>query len=291
MLTSHYFHATDITIMKKGNAVVNYIKANQGDERAIFMDQSGIYNQWIGSDARYHGLNLFNIWQMPRMPSDYKEFLGTVGRNQVRLWELSAIKYIAAPSSVMQQFSKNPELGKMFTPVLNYKVPTPQGMRDDVLLEFNRAIPRFALYQGWRSVPNGQQCSILASSGHNPQTGVLLDSSAGVPDQDVVSEFSSLKGAVTKRKATLNVQAEKPSIVRFSQHYQPGWTVYVDGEPAELLRVDYLCMGVLVPEGQHLVEFRCISGVTEAARMGLVFLVSIAASIWLFHRKSVKGSS
>ena len=38
-------------------------------------------------------------------------------------------------------------------------------------------------------------------------------------------------------------------------HY-PGWKVTLDGEPADLHRVDYLLRGTTLPPGRHRVEFR-----------------------------------
>ena len=281
ILTTRNFSATDISAIKKGNLVINYLKANQGNERAFFMDQSGIYNQWLASDGPYHDLNLFNIWQMSRMPGDYKEFLSAVGRNQIRLWELASVKHVAAPAGIIQQLSKNPELGQLFKPVLNYQVPTKQGMRKDVLLEFKGAIPRFALYQGWQSLPFDQQCNKLADPAHNPRTTILLDSTVEFAEQIPTEGFIPLNVQVTKRRAIMDVQAHKPSIIRFSQHYQPGWTVYVDGQRSELLKVDYLCMGVRVPPGNHHVEFHCVNGTPRAVSISVVFVSAILIAAWL----------
>ncbi|QBG47502.1 hypothetical protein EGM51_08905 [Verrucomicrobia bacterium S94] len=280
MLSSHYFKADNIARIKKGNDIVRFIKENQGNERTFFMDQSGIYNQWLASDGPFHGLNLFNIWQMPRMPSEYKEFLGTVGRNQIRVWELSAVKYVAAPQTVLQQFKNNPALGEQFTPVLNYQIPTAKGMRPEVLLEFKNAVPRFALYSNWQVVPLENQCSLLVSESHNPQTTVLVDSGAGLPEAKLNgSRFQALKAEVSKKAAVVELETDKPSILRFAQRFQPGWRVEVDGKPAELLRVDYLCMGVAVPEGKHTVEFRCVSGASEMVFSSGVFILSFVGGV------------
>ncbi len=281
ILTSHYFKATNISTLKKGNVLINYLKENQANERTFFVDQSGIYNQWLASDGPYHDLNLFNIWQMPRMPVAYKEYLGKVGRNQIRLWELSAIKYVAAPASIMQQLQQNPELGKMFKPVLNYQVPTTQGMRPDVLLEFKGAIPRFALFQGWTTAPLEKHCDILVSQQHDPKTTLLVNSASGITAQMDASGFQSLEGEVTKKTAVINVTTDRPAILRFSQRFQPGWTVFVDGNRAELLTVDYLCMGVALPPGSHQVEFRCINGTPTVAFMGAVFVLSLVSGLAL----------
>ena len=282
-LTAHYFKSTDISALKRGNLVVNFIKQNQGNERTYFMDSQGLYNQWIASGGPYHGLNLFNVWQMSRMPSDYKEFLGTVGRNPIRLWELASIKYVAVPAGTFQQLKKDPITGKKFQPVLNYQVPTAQGMRSDVLLEFTGAIPRFSLFHGWETVPLEEQCKRLASMEHNAHSTLLLDPISNLGNHVGVANFKPLEAEVTKRRVTLRVHTDSDAIVRFSQYYQPNWRVFVDGKSAQLLRVDYLCLGVAVPPGEHTVEFRCLNGVPKVLFVLGVLMASLALSVLLLR--------
>ena len=285
LLTSHYFKAVNIASMKKGNILINYLKEHQGNDRAFFVDQNGIYNQWLASDGPYHGLNLFNIWQMPRMPVEYKNFLSTVGRNQVRLWQLSSVKYVAAPAQVVQQLNRNPELAKQFQPVLNYQVPTQQGMRKDELLEFTGTIPRCSLFYNWESVPLDAQCDRLTSSSHNVRTTVLVDSAHHLDSKSGESNYKGLNAKLSDRRLVVSVNTEDPAIVRFSQFYQPHWKVFVDGNQAELMRVDYLCMGVFVAPGKHVVEFRCSGGEGRAAFMSGVLVISLMTGSFLVRTR------
>jgi hypothetical protein len=284
-LTSRYFKADDIGALRRGNVLINYLKENQGNERTVFMDPNGIYNQWMASDGPYHRLNLFNIWQMPRMPVEYKEYLGKVGRNQIRLWQLSAVKYAAAPAEILPQLQQNPELGKQFNPVLSYQVPTAQGMRSDVLLQLNVSIPRFALFENWESIPIAQHCEKLASSSHHPMTTVLVDAGHGMKEHSGGRSFTALKAKVTKRKAVVAVDTAVPAILRFAQRFQPNWRVFVDGTPAKLLRIDYLSMGVQVPPGRHDVEFRCVSRVGRITFVSLVFIGSVGLAVALIAKR------
>lgn len=290
VLTSHHFKASSIAALKKGNGLIDYLKENQGNDRIFLVDQNGIYNQWLASDGPFHRLNLFNIWQMSRMPGDYQEFLATVGRNQIRLWELASIKYVTAPAAIMKQFEQNPELGKRFQPLLNYQVPTAQGMRQDVLMEFKDYIPRFALFHGWQTVPSEDQCSLLSSTRQDSREILLLEPAANLGTRNAPGEFQPLEAKVTKRKAMMIVRTETDAVVRFSQYFQPEWSVFVDGKRSPLLRVDYLCMGVAVPPGEHVVEFRCVNGVPKALFVLGVFALSLVASAWLLRpdRKAVE---
>ncbi len=40
-----------------------------------------------------------------------------------------------------------------------------------------------------------------------------------------------------------------------SENDYPGWRVYIDGQPAEVLRVNYGLRGVAIPTGKHQVTF------------------------------------
>jgi uncharacterized membrane protein YfhO len=46
-----------------------------------------------------------------------------------------------------------------------------------------------------------------------------------------------------------------PSVLVLSENHYPGWRAYVDGEEADLLRVDYNLRGVALAAGEHEVEF------------------------------------
>ena len=53
---------------------------------------------------------------------------------------------------------------------------------------------------------------------------------------------------------TYDVQSGKGGIVVFSEIYYPGWTATIDGQEAELGRVDYILRALNVSAGQHQVE-------------------------------------
>ena len=52
---------------------------------------------------------------------------------------------------------------------------------------------------------------------------------------------------------TYKVHAEKGGVVVFSEIYYPGWTATIDGQEAELGRVDYVLRALRVAPGEHTV--------------------------------------
>jgi uncharacterized membrane protein YfhO len=74
-------------------------------------------------------------------------------------------------------------------------------------------------------------------------------------------------------------------------HY-PGWKVTLDGEPADLHRVDYLLRGTTLPAGSHRVEFRYEP---LSWRVGwiisLVALIALLAGVALSVRRRRPGAA
>lgn len=54
---------------------------------------------------------------------------------------------------------------------------------------------------------------------------------------------------------TLRVQSRAPALILLSEIYYPGWSVWIDSEESDILRIDHTLRGVIVPEGLHTVHF------------------------------------
>lgn len=62
--------------------------------------------------------------------------------------------------------------------------------------------------------------------------------------------------AYQPNKLTYRYSASSERFAVFSEiFYEKGWNAYIDGEPAEHIRVDYLLRGMVVPAGEHEVVF------------------------------------
>lgn len=63
------------------------------------------------------------------------------------------------------------------------------------------------------------------------------------------------------------VSAPATGLLIFSEvHYPEGWQLTIDGEPADLLRVNYALRGVVVPTGTHTVEMAFVLPAVQSAR-------------------------
>ncbi len=160
----------------------------------------------------------------------------------------------------------------------------PNENGDYALIEFTGALPRAKLYSHWQANPpaavsgfttNGlsdTELSVLASAGTNdfltlktlaspafdPQQTVLLakplpNSAASTNDNPGTVEYKSY----SPKQIVLAANVAVPSVLLLNDKFDPQWRVTVDGQPAELLRCNFLMRGVYLPTaGQHTVEFQ-----------------------------------
>lgn len=59
----------------------------------------------------------------------------------------------------------------------------------------------------------------------------------------------------TANKINLSVQIQNKAFLVLSDNYFPGWKATIDGKPVKIYRTNYTFRGVVVPEGNHQVEF------------------------------------
>jgi hypothetical protein len=88
-------------------------------------------------------------------------------------------------------------------------------------------------------------------------------------------------------KYTSHTSSERLAV--FSEiYYAPDWRAYIDGKPAEYLRANYILRAMIVPAGDHVIEFK-----NEAPRMhkldnltlviSLITLLLIAGGITFYY--------
>lgn len=70
---------------------------------------------------------------------------------------------------------------------------------------------------------------------------------------------------------TYEFNSSKQELVVFSEIFYPAWKVFVDGNPAENFRADYVLRAMVVPAGTHTIEFSFESaGVKKGATLSLI---------------------
>jgi hypothetical protein len=159
-----------------------------------------------------------------------------------------------------------------------YLRPVYEGQTNTVLLN-ELALPRATVLGRYEVVqPARAIIDSVSSLVQDPAEVTRLESDPGL-------ELGPVEGATARiteydlNRVTVEVSTPGPGLLRLADLWYPDWKATVDGEPAPILRADYLLRAVPVPAGDHTVVFRFES---PAIRNGLALtLVSLVLILGL----------
>lgn len=120
---------------------------------------------------------------------------------------------------------------------------------------------------------------IPAGESWNPLQTALVESTTGIQFGKTNESPGPAKVTTLEpNKVEVKTEASGPALLVLSANHYPGWRAYVDGQSAEVVRVDYNLRGVAVPAGNHLVTFVYWP---KSVLIGLVIsLLTLAGLLW-----------
>lgn len=111
--------------------------------------------------------------------------------------------------------------------------------------------------------------------------------------QGNVSQVELVSYAPNKLK--YNVSSEKGGVVVFSEIYYPGWTATIDGQKADLGRVNYILRALNVEKGKHTIELtfdpQSVHTTETIATVSFAVLLILIALIAFLEYKKRKNSN
>ena len=232
---------------------------------------SSVYHsEWVQHQFQYYNVQMMDVAQEPRMATEKKMYLEKVGGFLTRYWQLTNTRYIFAPGGGFVEV-----LNDRFDPQLRrFRVNTAFNLFQKngtthigvetnangavALIEFTGALPRAKLYTQWRSMTNDMAAlSTLGDPAFNPATEVLVDEeipapAAGVAPAEGQVEFTHYE----TKHFTQKTSSTAPGVLLMNDRHHPDWKITIDGQPAKLLRANFIMRGVQVPAGQHTIDWR-----------------------------------
>jgi len=89
----------------------------------------------------------------------------------------------------------------------------------------------------------------------NPAVSAIVESDVGVAEcRTPMSEGSVTTSVDESQYRRFHVDTAAPALLVQAESYAPGWVATIDGEPADIHRVNWTFRGVVVPPGHHTVE-------------------------------------
>ncbi len=191
------------------------------------------------------------------------------------LWNLLNVKYIVAK----QQVFSTPPLYRAANGTMiyeNYSTLPRAWFVDTLIVEADR---RTTLHH-------------LRDGDFNPRSVAFVESDLQVPPTTGATETSARVTAKGNQHLSFAVKTNERRLLVVSEVYYPEWHCYIDGREVPIHRTDFLLRGVVVPAGEHNVEFRFHSPAYETGKTisiasnAVIFLVALGAfGVWYRERK------
>jgi hypothetical protein len=245
-------------------------------------------SEWLQHHFQHYNIQSLDVIQEPRVTVEnqaYRDALsgtsqGDAFRLMLRKWELTNTRLVFGlggdvVNALNEQLDPvhrrfrvhtafDPGLKEGVTQAESYEdltaIPNPNG--SCALIEFTGALPRASLYADWRVEPDDDVVlRTLADPDFDPAQTVLLSDAPTAGAAAPGSDAAASAGTVTyesyaPKHLMLEAEVELPAVLLLNDKYHPDWKVTVDGEPAELLRANFLMRGVYLEPGRHAIEFR-----------------------------------
>ena len=231
------------------------------------------YIDWLQALFQFHGIHATDIIQDPRPDPANQSFRQAVGASvdPFRLQQLTSTRYWLGHSF---EYGHDMDFHAQTTNQFTVKerfffMPHPDDNQSYVarsltngllaVVEYEGALPRAGVYANWRGgVGDEEALATLAAVHWDPRREVLIAENIPAPEQ---LDFNATVVPARyleydPKRVKLETDADTATVLLLNDKHHPGWKVTVDGEPAQLLRANYLMRGVHLPPGKHVVEFR-----------------------------------
>lgn len=213
----------------------------------------------------------------------YQDMDDVVGMTNPAAWRLMSTKYI---------ITDKPYNDSMFTTVFEGK-----SSKKYVLLN-NKYYPKAYFVKSFKTAGGLEILNAIKEGNTDPKEMAFLEKDLSekidAPDQTAKVHITNYG----IHSITLDAEASGNNLLYFSEVYYPDWKVYIDGKPGEILKINYLFRGVVVPKGKHNIEFKFEpetyytgKNISIGTNILLVVIFGAAISGMYFRRKKAQETA
>lgn len=298
----HRVSVPDLNVLVQLPLSRQYFMADQRGGQMFQFLARYYHVEWLQHHVPFYNIQALDMPQEPRMPLDKQAFLGALGGNLARKWELTNTRFLLGGSGnfvemLNQQFDPVKRRFRTHTQFQFTQKPDTEyyGVQPDTnglwaLIEFTGALPRAQLYSNWETFTN--ETALLArfaDPSWDPAQSVLMLGEAPKPTGGTAQAGKAeILANPSPKLMEVQTTSDAPAMLLLNDKIDPEWKAYIDGKSAPVLRANYLMRGVHVPAGTHKVTFRYemqANGFWLVLACDLVGLLLVGIIAWSASRK------
>lgn len=272
------------------NPVLNFLKDKNYEKRVAQLPFGGpegtemfeqLYTiEWMQHQFPYYNIQSLDNWQRPRVGSDIATYESAVYSRTMqglaRQWQLTSTRYLIGAAGFLDALNSQIDpvqqrfrIAQRFNIVPKPGVTQPTKLEeltavlDDngpyALFEFTGALPRAKLYSRWLVNTNDEATlKALVRPDFDPAQTVLISTpEPGLPAMGTNDNTGTVEyKTYAPTEITFAATTTNPAVMLLNDKFDPGWSATVDGQPAPVLRCNFIMRGVFMSPGTHTVEFR-----------------------------------
>ncbi len=289
MVNRRYLQTSDFVSKRKNDAAFTYSAADkaieQDPEHARVLNMAAnTFNEAItsykhASIGGYHGAKLRRYNEL--ITAHIEPSITEIGK---------AFQSNPNPSDIAMTIAQQNVLKMLNTKYIIYNPDAPPFPND-------AALGNAWFVNDFNLVPNADAEIAAMDDDWNPATTAIIDQRYNAQTQGkTISKDNS--GSIKLIDYSPNVMtyesnASAEQLAVFSEIYYNsglGWNAYVDGQPVDHFRTNYVLRGMFVPEGQHKIEFKFEpssyhTGANISLISGLLLLLMAGGSLVTLFRK------
>jgi hypothetical protein len=275
--TLHWDNKTDTENLYKAPDYVDYVLKNEKD-----LNSFRVLNLQNGAPVRENTLAYWRLqsiygYQGAKMRI-FQDVDDVAGVANPMVWNISSTKYI---------FTDKPYSDSIFMPVF-------KGSKY-VLMNKNY-LPKAHFVSSYKVAGGLEILNNIKDVTFDAKQVAYLEKDPGVK---IETPDSSVKAEVTNyqlHEIDMNVTASGNNLLYVSETFYPaGWQAFIDGQPAEIFKTNYLFRSIIVPKGNHKIEFKYepeayYTGKKISVGSNIVLILVFAAAIGgIFIKKRKPG--
>jgi uncharacterized membrane protein YfhO len=122
------------------------------------------------------------------------------------------------------------------------------------VLENTNVFPRVFFVENTVTKKNAQEIlsEMFKNSINLRKTAIVEEELKQIDDGSIGSAQMQV---YTPNKIKIRTANKKSSFLVLTDPYYPGWEAFIDGNKTKIYRADFAFRGVIVPSGEHIIEF------------------------------------